>query len=73
MLDERDLRIALNWVAHDLYAKARSPLIPKVTNSPIFLHIFTTDLETPYGKKIHVEVSVKVSPKNIAEFLQPGL
>ena len=63
LLDDRDLRLAMNWVAHNLYAKARSPSIPKAPNSLIFIHGFEADLETPYGKKIRVEVNVKVMPK----------
>ena len=63
LLDDRDLRLAMNWVAHNLYAKARSPSIPKASNSLILIHGFKIDLETPYGKKIHVEFSLKVTPK----------
>jgi len=61
LLDDRDLRLAMNWVAHNLYAKARSPSIPKIPNSQILTHGFEVDLEIPYGKKIRVEFFLKVT------------
>jgi len=43
-----DLRIALNWVAHNLYTKVRSSSILKIPNSQIILtHGFKVDLDLP--------------------------
>ena len=62
MLDERDFRVVLNWLAHDLYIKARAPQPPSIPlGANLLMHGGRSTIETPYGKKIHVEYNLKMA------------
>ena len=62
MLDERDVRVVLNWLAHELFIKARVPQPPPIPpRSNLLTHGGRSTIETHYGKKIHVEYNLKMA------------
>ena len=60
-LDEKDVRIAMDWVARQFYVKARSEIPDGTVPSTTFAHGFGAKLKLPDGKTIYVEAQVRFS------------
>ena len=60
-LDEKDVRIAMDWVARQFHVKARSEIPDGTVPSTTFAHGFGAELKLPDGKTIYVEAQVRFS------------
>jgi hypothetical protein len=69
-LKEKDIRIAMNWVAHQFCIKARSKIPQETLQSTIFIHGFGADLKMEDGRTVHVEAQIKVEPHIIIRWIR---